>query len=177
MKGREELEQAARAARAQMQDARDALTATRVAVSGGRAKSAKQAERQIVALRHALEADVTALRGRASDIDLTRAGSTRTVVTAGIAGLVALAGTGVALSQGFSRRGRRREADRQAIALAAALARQDRSATTSGGRRRGPGLLLVGAALAAGSAYAWRRRALGPVDPDDLWLPERDQDA
>jgi hypothetical protein len=151
MRGREELEQAARAAREQVEEARKALSASRVAVAGGRARTVSEAERQLAALRSALEADVTALRARATNVDLTGAGSARTVAVAGVAGLVAIAGTGIALSQGLTRRSRRREVERQATALAAALARQDRSAVP-GRARTGPGLALLGVALAAGSA-------------------------
>lgn len=174
MSGREDLARATAEARAQVRAARDALDASRDAVGGGPAKDARQAEQQLERLRGAVAADLRELRGRMTDLD---AGTRRGAALAGLAGagaLAALVGSGLAV-RGRVRRGLgRREVERQAQAIAAAMARRT-SGGEDGPRRRGrAGLvtaLVVGAAVAGAAVVQQRRSA--PVDPDDLWIPER----
>jgi hypothetical protein len=180
MTRREDLEQAATAARASVDDAREALRQLRADAAGGRARSVGQAEQQLVELRHALAADVRELRSRARGIDL--GGTTaplRGALVAGTAALVGVIGAvGAAVGTAAGRRARR-ETERQATALAAAMARLGTEGVAAadrvGKRTRGRGLItaVLGAATVAGLAIAVRR-GTGPAD-DDLWLPERDE--
>jgi hypothetical protein len=196
---RDDVERAADDARAQVEAARTALAATRAAVAGAPARTAKEAERQLAALRGGLEQDLRALRSRVLDAQGPEGGRLRSGLAAGAAGVAGLVGVGLLGRSLSARRSERRQVDRQAAALAGALAARAASAASSaatavaagagwrarssgpqGGRdRRGGGtlkVLLVGAAVAAGAA-ALRARRDTPIDPDDLWLPERPADA
>jgi hypothetical protein len=173
MSARGDLEQAAETARQQVQDARDALARTRAAAGGGPARSAREAEEQVASIRAAIERDVRTLRDRAVATDLTAPGPARTAAITAGSGLLAVVGV-AALGVGGMRRARaRRDIERQARALAGALARQA-SGVVDGSRRGRSGLLLAatGVALAAGAGVLAQRRRR-PIDPDDLWLPER----
>jgi hypothetical protein len=174
MTAREDLEQAAAATRSKVAQARDALARTRAAAGGGPAGSPRRAEEQIESIRTAIEHDVRTLRARAGSVDVTSAGPARTAAIAAGAGLLAVVGVAVAGATGLRRARGRREIDRQARALAAALARQASSAVLDAPRRgRGGSLLAVtGIALAAGVGVIVKRRGR-PIDEDDLWLPER----
>ena len=181
MSARDDLERAAAEARTQVGAARDALAASRDARGGGEARNARQAEDQLHALRGAVADDVRALRDRLTGLDAsTRRGAT-TAAVAGAGTLAALVGSGFAV-RGRVRRGiAQRGVQKQAVAIARALAGEALGAATSTvaapatRRRRGRGALIaalaVGAAV-AGAAVVQQRRA--PVDDDDLWLPERD---
>jgi hypothetical protein len=183
MSARDDLTRAAAEARAQVDDARQALTRTREARAGGPARDARQAEQQLHALRGAIADDLRSLRGRVGALDPSARRGARTAAVAGVTGLVGLVGAGLA-ARGTLRRGaERRSVRRQALALAAALADQVGASTgrtgpgatlaSRPGRRRGPvlALLTVGAAVAVMGVAQQRRSA--PIDPDDLWLPER----
>ena len=184
MSARDDLERAATEARTQVSTAREALAASREARGGGEARNARQAEDQLHALRGAVADDVRALRDRLVGLDAsTRRGAT-TAAVAGAGTLAALVGSGLAV-RGRVRRGiAQRGVQKQALAIARAMAGEALGAATSAtstptapvpGRRRGRGALVavlaVGAAV-AGAALVQQRRA--PVDDDDLWLPERD---
>jgi len=183
MSARDDLARLANEARSQIEDARAGLTGAREARAGGPARDARQAEQQLHALRGAIAADLRSLRGRARDIDPTAQSGARTAAIAGVTGLVGLVGAGLAARSAVNRGAERRSMQRQALALAAALADQavtpsgpTRARTSGTSRRSGRGgstlaLLVVGAAAAA-AGIAWQRRT-APIDPDDLWLPER----
>jgi len=174
MSGRDDLARATAEARAQVRAARDALDASRDAVGGDPAKDARQAEQQLERLRGAVASDLRELRGRMTDLD---AGTRRGATLAGLAGagaLAALVATGLAV-RGRVRRGLgRREAERQARAIAAAMARRT-TGGHDGARHRGrAGLvtaLVIGAAVAGAAGVQQRRGAA--IDPDDPWIPER----
>lgn len=191
MSARDDLSRATDEARAQVRAAREALASSRDARTGGVAKDVDQAEQQLAALRDAVAEDLRVLRGRVTGLgDAERRGAT----IAGIAGAGALAtlvGTGLAVRGRVRRVLAQREVQQQARAIASAMARQAADAAADvlaagtragtragsrGGRRRGRGALLaaltVGAAVAGAVVVQQRRNA--PVDPDDLWLPERE---
>lgn len=183
MSARDDLTRATDEARAQVRAARDALATARTSRSGGAAKDVAQAEQQLGALRDAVTQDLLVLRDRVSGLG---AGERRGATLAAVAGLGTVAtvvGTGLALRRSVRRAIGQRDVQRQARAIATAMARQaaDAAASATGtaaraGRRRGRGGLLtalvVGAAVAGAAAVQQRRTA--PVDPDDLWLPERE---
>jgi hypothetical protein len=171
MSARRDLEQAAEAARRQVQDARDALARTRATAGGGPAASAQQAEVQVEAIRRTIERDVRTLRERAVALDVNAPGPARTAVLTAGAGLAAAIGIGALGAAGLRRARARRDIDRQARALAGALARQA-SGVVEGRGRTGLLLAVTGVALAAGAGVLAQRRHR-PIDPDDLWLPER----
>jgi hypothetical protein len=168
---RDDLEQAADAARQQVEEARAALRRIRSDAGGGPAGSIREAEAQLASLRDAIEKDVRTLRDRASSVSITTPGPARTAAITAGAGLVAIAGIAAFGSIGLRRASRRRDIERQARALAAALAH--RTSEVGQGPRRGRSGLLVVAAGAALAAVAVARHRRRPVDPDDLWLPER----
>lgn len=180
MSARDDLERVTSEARTQVGAARDALAASRDARGGGEARNARQAEDQLHALRGAVADDVRALRDRLTGLDAsTRRGAT-TAAVAGAGTLAALVGSGFAVRGKVRRSVAQRGVQKQALAIARAMAGEALGATTSGTvsstrRRGGRGALIaalaVGAAV-AGAAIAQQRRA--PVDDDDLWLPERD---
>lgn len=177
MSARDDLTRATEEAKAQVEAARAALAASREARSGGRAKNAREAERQLSALRGAVVDDVRALRGRLGALDpAARRGATTTAVV-GAGALATLVGSGLAVRGQVRRRIAQRGVQQQAVAIARALAGStlDAPRSPSGRSRRGRGtlitLLAVGAAAAGAAAFQQRRGA--PVDDDDLWLPER----
>ena len=181
MSARGDLERAAAEARTQVDAARDALAASREARGGGEARNARQAEDQLHALRGAVADDVRALRERLTGIDASTRRGAVTAAVAGAGSLAALVGSGLAV-RGRVRRGiTQRGVQRQALALARAMAGEALGAATStvaappARRHRGRAALIatlvVGAAV-AGAAVVQQRRA--PVDDDGLWLPERD---
>jgi hypothetical protein len=181
MSARDDLTRAASEARAQIEDAKHALASSRAQRAGGPARSAREAEQQLHALRGAIAEDLQSLRGQARGLDPTARRGARTVAIAGVTGLVGLVGAGLAARGAVNRGSQRRAVQRQALALAAALADQatfpamtshgTRTKPRTAGRRRSSfTLLAVGAAVAA-AAVAQRRRT-APIDPDDLWLPE-----
>jgi hypothetical protein len=173
MSARDDLEQAAQAARRQVEDAREALARTRADAAGGPARSAKHAEQQVEAIRGAIERDLRTLRDRATGVSITAPGPARTAALAAGAGLIAVVGIAALGGRGVRRARARRDIDRQARALATALARQA-DEVMSDARRGRSGLLLAaaGAAIAVGAGVVANRRNR-PIDPDDLWLPER----
>jgi hypothetical protein len=173
MSARADLEQAAQAARRQVEEAREALARTRAAAGGGPADSARQAEAQVEAIRDAIGRDLHTLRERATGVSITAPGPARTAALTAGAGVLAVAGLALLGGRGVRRARTRRDVDRQARALATALARQA-GEVVSDVRRSRTGLLLAagGAALAVGAAIVAERRNR-PIDPDDLWLPER----
>jgi hypothetical protein len=183
MSARDDLARAASEARAQIEDAKHALASSRAKRAGGPARSAREAEQQLHALRGAIADDLRSLRGQARGLDPTARRGARTAAIAGVTGLVGLVGAGLAARGAVNRGSQRRTVQRQALALAAALADQaafpavtspgTRTQPRTAGGRRGTAftLLAVGAAVAA-AAVAQRRRT-APIDPDDLWLPER----
>ena len=188
MSARDDLEQAAGAARRQVDEARAALASMRADAGGGPAGSPREAEDQLRALRAAIEQDVRTLRTRATTTSLTAPGPARTTAVVAGAGLLAVVGAGLLGRRGIARARSRRQIEQQASALAAALARRtsgDAAQDLDGdgrrsGRRGGRGALLLtlaGAAAAAGVGVVRDRRSR-PIDPDELWLPERpDRDA
>jgi hypothetical protein len=184
MSARDDLTRATDEARAQVRDARAALAATREERSGGPAKNVREAEQQLHALRAAIASDVRSLKHRVTGADTSTRRRVGTVAVAGGAVLSALIGTGLAARSVVSGRVEQRTMERQAAALAAALAERAARATSSavtgapprtGGRRRGRGgliaVLTVGAAVGAAALVRGRQHA--PIDPEDLWLPER----
>lgn len=184
MSAREDLTRATEEARAQVHEARAEVASARQARSGGPAKNARQAEQQLHAIRAAVADDLHSLKGRVTGADTTARRRVGAVALAGGAALTAVIGTGLAARSAVSGRVTRRAMQRQASALAAALAEQASWATSSsaagdlaraGGRRRGRGglvaMLAVGAAIGATALVRQSRQA--PIDPDDLWLPER----
>lgn len=183
MSARDDLTRATEDAREQVRDARSAVTSARQARAGGSARNARQAERQLHALRAAVADDVRSLRERATRSDADTRRRARTVGLAGAGALSALLGTGLAARGALSRRSRRRDVQRQAAALAAALADQAaRALSAPDGRRSDPnarrggrvGLITVLAIGAAtGAAALVRQRQQAPIDAEDLWLPER----
>jgi hypothetical protein len=184
MSARDDLARATEEARAQVREARAGVAASRQTRSGGAAKNARQAEQQLHALRAAIADDVRDLKGRVTGADTTTRRRAATMALAGGAALSAVIGTGLAARSAMSGRVTRRSMQRQASALAAALAEQAARATSSavvgdaaraGGRRRGRGALvaLVAAGAAVGATALVRQRQQAPIDPDDLWLPER----
>lgn len=180
MSARDDLEQAAASARAQVDEARSALAELRAAAGGGPAGSAREAEAQLRTLRTALERDVRTLRGRATMASVTAPGPVRTAAIVVGAGLLAVVSAAVLGRRGVERARSRRRTEQQALALADALARRasDGAADDTGRRRAGRGgrgalaVTLAGAALAAGVGIVRERRSR-PIDPDELWLPER----
>lgn len=176
MSARDDLTRATGEARAQVRSAREALARSREAAAGGPAKDVAQAEVQLGALREAVATDLRQLRARMSGLDPA---ARRTATVATVAGAGALAAV---VGVGFAARGRvrrtlgRRDVQRQARALAEALARQPGGAAAPARRSRGGGLLAAALTLgaAAAGAVAVQRQRTGPADPDDLWLPERD---
>jgi len=183
MSARDDLARVTDEAREQVRDARAAVAASRETRGGGPAKNARQAEQQLHALRAAVAADVRSLRGRAAGADRTTRAKARTAALTGAGALSAVVGAGLATRRAVSGRVQRRTMQRQASALALALAEQatqaaagsagDRSSTRTrrGGRGGLVAVLAVGAAV--GAAALVRQRRYAPVDPDDLWLPER----
>lgn len=185
MSARDDLTRATAQARAQVLDARAAVAASRDARSGGPAKNARQAEQQLQALRAAVADDLRGLRSRATGADTSTRRRARTVALTGAGALTALVGAGLATRNAVSGRVDRRSIQRQAAALASALAAQavvepTGSARSKGGRRDGGrrggrsglvAVLAVGAAIGAAALLRQRQHAL--IDPDDLWLPER----
>jgi hypothetical protein len=180
MSARDDLEQAAASARAQVDEARSALAELRAAAGGGPAGSAREAEAQLRTLRTALERDVTTLRERATVTSVTAPGPVRTAAIVAGAGLLAVVGAGVLGRRGLERARSRRRIEQQAHALADALARRASDGGAGGSHRQrdgrgGRGALVValaGAAVAAGIGIVRERRSR-PIDPDELWLPER----
>jgi ATP-dependent exoDNAse (exonuclease V) alpha subunit len=175
MSARDDLARATEEAKAQVDAARAALTASRDARSGGRAKNAREAERQLQALRGAVVDDIRALRGRLGSLDPSARRGATTAAVVGAGALATLVGSGLAV-RGRVRRGiAQRGVQQQAFAIARALAGSalDAPGSPSGRSRRGTlvTLLAVGAAVAGAAALQQRRGA--PVDDDDLWLPER----
>ncbi len=181
MSTRDDLARAGDEARTQVQAARDALAASREARGGGPARSARDAERQLTALRGAVADDARALRDRIGGLDPAARRGAVTVAGAGLAAAATLVGAGLAVRGSLRRASKERGLRHQATALAVELARQaavSRGAVPDGarsGRRRGRtaigALALVGAA--AGVAVMAQRRS-GPIDDADLWLPEQD---
>lgn len=176
MRAQEEFQRAAERARLSADEARDALRTTRAAVAGGPARNAKHAEEQMDALRTSLGRDIASLRARAATFD-PRAGGTipRAALTAA-AGVALVVAVGVAASAAGTRHQRRRDLERQAAALADALRRAQANAASPAPARRGRraggiGLLVAGAAVAAG-LFLRNERRNEPVDDADLWLPE-----
>lgn len=179
MRGLDDLERAADEARSQVREAREALASSRTARGGGRARDAKDAERQLQSLRGAVTEDARLLRKRLSGQDpaatrgLRIAALSASGTVAGIVG-AALVGRGA-----LTRRSDRRSLQRQASALARALAAQALTGvagsepappTPRRRGRRGVMLLALAGAVTAGAMIAQQRR-IAPVDPDDLWLP------
>lgn len=176
MSARDDLTRATDEARAQVRAARETLARSRDAAGGGPAKDAAQAEAQLGALRDAIATDLRQLRDRATGLD-PAARRTATVATvAGAGALAAVVGAGLAARGRMRRTLGRRDVQRQARALAEALARQPAADGASGRRSRGGGVLAAALTLgvAAAGAIAVQRRRTAAVDPDDLWLPERD---
>lgn len=175
MSARDDLTRATDEARAQVRAARDALAAARTSRSGGAAKNVAQAEQQLGALRDAVATDLRVLRDRAIGLDASERRGASLAAVAGLGTVAAVVGTGLALRRSVRRAVGQRDVQRQARAIATAMARQAADASPSG-RRRGRGGLLtalvVGAAVAGAAAVQQRRTA--PVDPEDLWLPERE---
>lgn len=182
MSARDDLTRATDEARAQVRAAREALAASRDARSGGAAKDVGQAEQQVAALRDAVGDDLRVLRDRLTGLgEAERRGATLASI-AGVGTLATLVGTGLAVRGRVRRALATRGAQEQARAIAAAMARQaadaavEATARSRGGRRGGRGGMLValtlGAAVAGAVVAQQRRNA--PVDPDDLWLPERE---
>lgn len=179
MSRRDDLERAVSESRAQVDMAREALAASRASRSGGGAKNVRQAEDQLHALRAAVSDDARALRDRLVQLDPGTRRGAALAATAGVGTLVALVGSGFAV-RGRIRRGvARRGVERQALAIARALAgeaAQSFGPTSSTARgsapRRGRTLVpivAIGAAI-AGAALLRERRS--PVHDADLWLPE-----
>jgi len=183
MSARDDLTRATGEARAQVRSAREALAASRDARSGGTAKDVGEAEQQLAALRDEVATDLRVLRDRVTGLgDAERRGATLASV-AGLGTLAALVGTGLAVRGRVRRALSQREVQQQARAIASAMARQaaDAAADTVGagaraGRRRGRGGMLTALTLGAAVAGAFvaQQRRNAPVDPDDLWLPERE---
>jgi hypothetical protein len=184
MSGLDDLNRAADEARAQVREAREALAASRDARGGGRARDRSEAERQLLALRGAVEEDVRTLRDRLTGEDPTAARALRVAALATSGAIAGVVGLGVLGRSALSRSAERRSIERQALAVARVLADQARAAASGvssaasrpsapSRRRRGGGVLLlavVGAAVAG--AFVVQQRRSAPVDPDDLWLPE-----
>jgi len=187
MSGLDDLNRAADEARDQVRAARDALAASRTARGGAPARSAKEAERQLAALRAAVSDDALLLRDRlAGGQDPAASGALRNAVLATAAAVTGVVGLGL-LGRGAVRRGaERRSLQRQAVSLARVFAQQGLTSTSPGSRPRsdastapasrgrGGGILLLAlaGAAAAGAVLVQQQRG-APVDPDDLWLPER----
>jgi hypothetical protein len=167
MRQLDDLRAAGDAARTRVDEARRALSETRDAVGGGRARRPKEAQEHLAALRGAIETDLGALRDRVRAADAEGPGL-RAGVAAGAVGLVGLVGAGLLAARAVRRGSERRAEDRRAAALAAALARRDEIVTRLG--RRGPGVAaaLLGIAAVAGAAVLATRRAQAPSD-DEVW--------
>lgn len=176
MSARDDLTRATDEARAQVRAAREALARSRDAVGGGPAKDVAQAEAQLGALRDAIAGDLRQLRDRVTGLDPAARRSATVATVAGAGALAAVVGAGLAARGRVRRTLGRRDVQRQARALAEALARQPAPGTPSARRGRGGGLLAAALTLgvAAAGAVAVQRQRSTPVDPDDLWLPERD---
>jgi hypothetical protein len=179
MSARDDLTRAADEARAQVREARRALSASRQAHGGGGARNARQAEEQLHALRGAVADDVRALRDRLVALEPSARRGAGVAAAVGAGALATVVGSGLALRSRARRRGAERGAERQARTIAAAMARQaldpgGKARGTDMPRRRGRGGLLavlVAGAAVAGVAVVQQRRS-APVDPEDLWLPE-----
>ncbi len=180
MSGRDDIEQAAQQARSQIREAREALAASRTARGGGRARSAREAERQLLSLRRSVAEDAKMLRERFTGQD-PAATRTLRIAALGTSGAVAGVVGAALLGRGAITRGsNRRSVQRQAVALARALsahtlagASSDASAAAPTRRRRsrsGAVLLVLAGAVAAGAMLAQQRQS-APPDDDDLWLP------
>jgi hypothetical protein len=183
MSARDDLEQAAEQARSRVREAREALASSRSALGGGPARTAKEAERQLLSLRRSVTDDVLSLRERLSgkDAGATRALRITALSTSGaIAGVV---GAGLLSRNAITKRSERRSMQQQAVALARALAEQavnavdrdsaptaPRSGRRSRGGRRRAALLALAGATATGVMVAQLRRN-ATIDEDDLWLP------
>jgi hypothetical protein len=179
MSALDDLNRAAEDARAQVQEARAALAASRDARAGGPARNAREAERQLHALRAAVTDDARILRDRLTGQDPTAARALRVAALSTTGAIAGVAGAVLLGRRTLGRSTERRRVERQALALAQVLASQvassSRSATATRDRRRGAGGLFVMAALGAAAIVgtaAIKRRRDAPVDPDDLWLPE-----
>jgi hypothetical protein len=179
MSARDDIARATDEARAQVASARHVLAASREAKGGGAARNAREAERQLHALRGAVVDDLRALRGRVSSTDPSARRGALTVAAAGAGAVATLVGSGLAvrgrIRQGLRQRGVERQAEAIARAMVGrALAPSDTGASRGGRRRRGALLtvLVVGAAVAGAAVLQQQRNA--PVDDDDLWLPEHD---
>jgi hypothetical protein len=183
MRGIDDLDHAAGAARAQVRDARAALAASREARTGGRARDAREAERQLIALRDAVTTDARELRDRLTGTDPAASRTLGLAALATTGTLASVLGAGLIGRRSLARATERRRIERQASALGRVLAEQARAATQAPvgaaasprRRRRGGGLLVVAALGAAvAGAVALQQRRSAPIDPDDLWLPEED---
>lgn len=186
MSTRDDLTRATDEAREQVRAARDALAASRTSRAGGAARNVAHAEQQLEALRDAVTTDLRVLRDRISGLDDGERRGASLALIAGVGTVAAVVGTGLAVRRSIRRSLGQRDVQRQARAIAAAMARQAAEAvveaagtTSPSGRRRGRGglltALIVGAAVAGATAVQQRRTA--PVDPDELWLPEREHGA
>jgi hypothetical protein len=176
MSVREDVTRAAEEAREAVESARRALAVSREAKAGSSARSAREAERQLHALRGAVVDDVRALRDRLSASDSSARRGAVTVAAAGAGALVTLVGSGLAVRSRIRRSATQRGVQQQAVAIARAMVDQTLGTPTGkDGARRGRGALLavlvVGAAVAGAAVRAQQRTT--PVDDDDLWLPER----
>jgi len=187
MRGIDALERAAESARNQVKASRDALAASRAERSGGPARNARDAEQQLNALRGAVADDVRALRDRLTGKDPAAARRLRIAALTTSGAIAGIVGASVLGRRSATLAAERRQAQRQAIGLARALAEHvlpgslpdlARAASSTAGRSRPTGrrggaavtLALLGTAVAG--AVLLQRRRDATVDPDDLWLPE-----
>lgn len=183
MRGIDDLDRAAGTARAQVRDARAALAASREAQAGGRARNAREAERQLIALRGAVTSDARELRDRLTGTDPAASRTLGLAAVATTGTIASILGVGLIGRRTLARATERRHIERQAVALGRVLAEQARAAAqdsvgvpASPRRRRRRGGLLAVATLGAAVAGAviLQQRRTAPIDPDDLWLPEED---
>jgi hypothetical protein len=155
-------------ARERLERTRQELRSAVAADGADPARDVDDALARVELLRTAIGRDAATLRARASTSAERTSERGGKVVAAG-AGLVGLAVTAALGRRRSARRRGERALDAQAVALARALDRLD--APTGRPRRRGRGLLALGAIVGAGAAVALvtaRRRAAD----EDLWLPE-----
>jgi len=182
MSRRDDLTRATEQARAQVEAARTALSASREARGGGPARDAREAERQLHELRDAVSDDVRILRERLTGLEPSARRGAATAAVVGAGALATLIGSGLAVRSRIRRTVEDRGVQKQALAIARAMLDETSRPTIAAGstpragsgRRGGRALLTVlavGAAL-AGAGLLQQRSA--PVDDDDLWLPERD---
>lgn len=185
MSARDGLTRATDGARAQVRAAREALEVSRTARGGGPAKDVRQAENQLHALRGAVADDLWVLRERVGGLDDDARRTATLATVAGLGTLAAVVGSGLAVRGRVRRALAQRGVREQARALASALAREAADAVVSGtgaradvGARRGRGglLALVAVGVAVAGATVLQQRRTAPIDPDDLWLPERSPD-